>query len=382
MSERPEDPTRKRVLIFRSALLPISETFIREQAEALETYEPIYTGLTRVSSGLPAEARTVLLTRASGKRAQVAKLLYQVFGYGPSFKAEAKEIKPALIHAHFAWDGAAALPLARALGVPLVVTLHGYDVTTREKDQRASSAGRLYLAKKQRLCDEATRFICVSEFIRGKAIAAGFPEEKLVMHYTGVNVETFRPSTLERDGSVLFVGRLVEKKGCRYLLDAMAEVCKTHPKTRLTIIGDGPLKTELQARAAALQVPVDFLGAQSPAQVRERMARASIFCVPSVEAPNGDSEGFGMVFGEAQALGTPVVSFRHGGIPEAVADGETGILLGERDTVGLVAAVASLLDDRELWSKYSKAGIIRINEQFSLARQTRLLEEIYDSVIN
>jgi colanic acid/amylovoran biosynthesis glycosyltransferase len=381
MSEVVKDPRQARVLIFRSALLPISETFIREQAEALRRFRPVYAGLTGNLSGLPDSSHSILLTHPGGRSAQLAKHLYRLSGYGPSFKAKAKEARPDLIHAHFALDGIEALPLARHLGIPLVVSLHGYDVTTDDGGLRRSIPGFFYLLRRRQLWDQADMFLCVSEFIRSKAIEAGFPKEKLRVHYTGVNCDTFRPSSQEREEVVLFVGRLVQKKGCAYLLDAMAQVCVTNPSTRLIVIGDGPLRSELQAQAARLNVPVDFLGSQPPAEVRGWMSRASVFCVPSLEAENGDSEGFGMVFAEAQAMGTPVVSFQHGGLPEAVDDGVTGLLVPERDTAALAGAIKRLLGDPELWRRFSERGAARIRESFSLDRQTQLLEDIYQSVL-
>lgn len=380
MSDEPEIKHRLRILIFRSALLPISETFVWAQAEALRAFEPIYAGLTRVSSGLPRSAQTILLSEGKGLSARILKWVYQVSGYGSGFEARVKQAEPVLIHAHFAVDGTVALSLARVLKLPLIVSLHGYDVTTRDSSFRRSLSGRLYLARRERLWEQAALFLCVSEFVRRKALEAGFPEEKLLVHYTGVDVEQFRELALERDGSVLFVGRLVEKKGCGYLLEAMASVCRSHPATRLTVVGDGPLRAELESHAARLHLPAEFLGAQTPSAVRERMARASVFCVPSVAAKNGDSEGFGLVFAEAQAMGTPVVSFRHGGVPEAVADGVTGLLVPERATTELALALSRLLSDSGLWRSFSSAGVARIGKEISLAGQTRRLESIYASV--
>jgi colanic acid/amylovoran biosynthesis glycosyltransferase len=224
-------------------------------------------------------------------------------------------------------------------------------------------------------------FLCVSEFIRSKALEAGFPKDKLRVHYTGVNCDTFRLSTQARQPAVLFVGRLVPKKGCAHLIEAMARVNRINPDVRLIVIGDGPLQNDLRRLAAEFQLPVDFLGAQPVAEVRKWMSRVSVFCVPSLEAKDGDSEGFGMVFAEAQAMGTPVVSFRHGGLPEAVEENVTGLLVQERDSEALANAIARLLDDSELWSRFSAAGAARVRDSFSLKIQTALLEDIYESVL-
>jgi colanic acid/amylovoran biosynthesis glycosyltransferase len=115
--------------------------------------------------------------------------------------------------------------------------------------------------------------------------------------------------------------------------------------------------------------------------VREWMARASVFCVPSVVAASGDAEGFGMVFIEAQAMGLPVVSTLSGGIPEAVKHGETGLLVTERDPVGLATALLVLLENEELWQRYSAAGRTRVVAQFNLLRQTERLENVFAQLL-
>jgi colanic acid/amylovoran biosynthesis glycosyltransferase len=369
-----------RVVIFRSVLLPMSETFVREQAGALKRFEPVYAGLRWVSSGVPRSARNILLITPDTRFAVLRTLLYQFNGYSPAFKSRIEEAQPLLIHAHFALDGIAALPLEKHLGIPLIVSLHGYDVTTSDNSLRTSVSGLLYLLRRRELWTRVHTFLCVSEFIRSKAIEAGFPPNKLRVHYTGVNCENFIFSDQPRDESILFVGRLVQKKGCEFLLKAVAEVHRALPLTSLTIIGDGPLRRDLQAQASRLDVPVRFLGALPAIQIRDYMSRASIFCVPSLRADNGDSEGFGMVFAEAQAMGTPVVSFSHGGIPEAVEDGRTGLLVPERDTKALAAAMIRLLHDADLWHSFSVKGSERVRDHFSLEKQTRALEDIYLSV--
>jgi colanic acid/amylovoran biosynthesis glycosyltransferase len=104
--------------------------------------------------------------------------------------------------------------------------------------------------------------------------------------------------------------------------------------------------------------------------------------VPSVTAANGDSEGFGMVFAEALAMGTPVVSFRHGGIPEAVRDRVTGLLAPEGDAEALAANLLRLLRDDKLWEELSENGVRWVNKYFDIEKQTAKLEDIYTDVID
>src|SRR6202044_213624 len=130
-------------------------------------------------------------------------------------------------------------------------------------------------------------------------------------------------------------------------------------------------------QAIALQVRCRFLGTQPTAVVREWMARAAVFCVPSVVARSGDAEGFGMVFLEAQAMGLPVVSTLSGGIPEAVKHGETGLLVTERNPGALAEAILQLMQDEELWQRLSVAGRRHVVDHFNLARQTGRLEDVF-----
>jgi glycosyltransferase involved in cell wall biosynthesis len=180
---------------------------------------------------------------------------------------------------------------------------------------------------------------------------------------------------------VLFVGRLVEVKGCEFALRAFGELAQAVPGARLVIIGDGPLRPELESQSEAFRSRCTFLGSQPRSMVREWMNRARVLCAPSGRNEAGNAEGFGMVFAEAQGMGLPVVSFASGGIPEAVADGETGFLAPEGKWQELVQPLRRLLEEDDLWNRFSEAGERRVAAEFDLANQTTRLESIYDSVI-
>jgi colanic acid/amylovoran biosynthesis glycosyltransferase len=356
------------VLIFKETLLPLSETFIAAQAGHLTQFTPRYIGLGRVSPSLPLPDDSILLTSSISLGSTLRQKLYRRAGIAPSFHRKAADTGAKLIHAHFASGGRSALPLARHLRIPLVVTLHGSDVTTRVN----------FRERYEELWSRASFFVCVSNFIRDEALKAGFPEQKLLKLFIGVDREVFQPAATERDPNlIVFVGRLVEKKGCAYLLQAMAQVQREHPKARTIVIGDGPLRGSLEALAQQLNVSCQFLGSQHSSAVREWMSRARVFCAPSVTAANGDSEGLGMVFAEAQAMGTPVVTFSHGGIPEVVLHEETGLLAEERDASGLASQIVRLLEDDALWSRFRDRGVAVVSERFDVRRQTARLEEFY-----
>ena len=184
----------KRVLFFRSELLPPSETFIAAQAAALRRYEPWFAGLKRIPGGLGLdEGRVISLTEANSLRDKIARRIYLRTGFAPGFLQQVESIRPELIHAHFATDACAALELQQRLHIPMVVTLHGYDVTSSDAALCASSLGRTYLHRRHELWRRASAFLCVSEWIGHNALKRGFPSEKLRVLPIGIDVESFRP---------------------------------------------------------------------------------------------------------------------------------------------------------------------------------------------
>ncbi len=375
------------VLIYRNDLIPKSETFILAQAKCMKRYRGVFCGLSQTPDGiLPGDAaRSILMHQDElpGAGSFLRKRAFMACGFAPAWRQQCKIFQPLLLHAHFGIDGAFALPLGRALKLPLVVSLHGYDVTSSDEALRQSAGGRLYLRRRKQLFARAKLFICVSSFIRDQAIERGYPPEKLWVHSIGIDLKTFQSdAAVQRQPVVLFVGRLVEKKGCAHLIAAMHAVQRARPAARLVIIGDGPLRQKLEEQAAqSLPGQYVFLGAQTPDAVRSWLRQAMVFCVPSVTAANGDREGLGMVFCEAQAMGVPVVSFASGGIPEAVTDGVTGFLLPERDVTGLAESICRLLRDSALWAEMSLRGQQNIKKHFNLELQTKMLESRYDQVI-
>jgi glycosyltransferase involved in cell wall biosynthesis len=368
------------LVIYRDELLGASENFILSQAEALREFRPVYVGLRSVEGMRVAAERRELLVAPGRTR----RLLYKLFGPSESQAARVGALSPALIHAHFGPDASHAVPLARALGVPLVVTHHGYDVTIEDQALARSPWLRLYLKRRARLYQAAALVLCVSQFVREKALRKGAPPHKTLVHYIGIDIASFTPDgSVKRSDTVLFVGRLVENKGCDQLLRAMRVVQRARPECRLVIIGDGPLRARLAQTAHQLGLRhVSFLSTQPSGVVRHWMNRARVFSVPSVTVASGASEGFGIVFAEAQAMGLPVASFATGGIPEAVAHGETGLLARERDTAALAQNIIALLSDRSMWQRFSEAGQRRAHEFFDIRRQTAALEDIYRSVLH
>ena len=365
-----------RALLYRSDLLPPSETFIAAQTAALRRYQPVFIGLRRSRPSLPLPSAPVLPGGPG------ARHLFQQTGFAPGLAQAARAQNASLIHAHFALDAAEALPLARALGLPLLVTLHGYDVMCSDEAHRRTRRGRLYLARRQQLWSQTAMFLCVSNAIRARALERGFPAHKLRVLPTGVDTQALVPAPeLTRQPLILFVGRLVEKKGCRLLLQAMIQVQQTLPGARLLFAGDGAERSELEAFATEHVRGTRFLGAQTPEQVRALMRSARCVAAPSITAANGDSEGLPTVLCEAFALGLPVASTYHSGIPELIRHREHGLLSAERDVEALAQHLIELCTGDALAQRLRSAGRARVEQSFDLVQQTRLLEAIYDEAV-
>ena len=293
-------------------------------------------------------------------------------------------IKPNLIHAHFGFDGVEAWPIAQALGVPLLVTLHGSDITTAMDWFAAGRAGRRWQSYPARLARLAQQprvsFVAVSENILQAALSAGLPAEKLTVRYIGVDTKRFAPGGLpvgQRAPVILLLGRLVEKKGARYLLDAFEIVRRKMPAAELVIAGDGPEKQALAARAVAIG-GVRLTGAFNPAQARDLLASARVLCAPSITAQSGDAEGLQIAILEAQASGVPVVTSARGGATEGILDGETGFAFAERDVEAMAAHLIQLLSENTLAQAFSTAAARFAAQKFEIGRCTAALETLYD----
>lgn len=362
----------RKVVIFRDVLLPYSETFIAAQAAALRRWTPLFAGTGRRHEvSLPPGG--IELTHGF-----VERLSFKAFRHAPARWVHAIAAHhPELVHAHFGPDGYWAIPLARGLDLPLVVTFHGYDATAHPT---ASLSHAAYSLLRPRIFSNAARVIAVSRFIADRLVALGCPAAKIVVHHIGVDTNRFTAAT--RSGEepfVLFVGRLVEKKGCEYLIRAMRDVQTRHPNVGLVIVGDGPLRSHLEREASSL-TKVRFEGVLSSDSVRDLMGRATVFCLPSVTARNGQTEGLPITLLEAQSMGLPAVSTLHAGATDAVVAGTTGFLVPERDAETLAAALEQILVDPTMRDRMSRAAVDHVRTNFDLRDQTARLEDIYDSV--
>jgi glycosyltransferase involved in cell wall biosynthesis len=371
---------KPKVIIFCDHLLYPSETFIQAQASALCEYEPVFAGSRRVA-GLELPQGQVYTVNRGGLFGKVRELKFKILGSAPAMVKGLGGLRPILLHAHYGPNGLRAMRLASTLKVPLIITFHGGDVTITDlRHQKTYLGFRHYLANKGKLKTSGATFFAVSKFVRRKLLEQGFPTERILVQYTGVDIKKFRPASTEDRPIILFVARFVEFKGAEFLIRAASEVQRQFPDVELVLIGDGPLRRELETLAKQSLRRFRFLGVLTAQEVSGWMNRASLLCMPSITTRSGEAEGFGMVCAEAQAVGKPVVAFKSGGIPEIISHENTGFLTAERDWQSLAGYLALLLQNAELRERFGRAGREVIVRQFNLEDCTRRLERVYGMV--
>ncbi len=372
----------KNILIYRNQLFKLSETFIVNQANSLKEFNPIYIGRKSFSS-LADNSNVISLDSSSF----VDNLKYILFRDTSYFYNESKKYNPKLIHAHFGVEGVYALKLSEKLNIPLVTTFHGFDATITSKALLLSKkpAWINYLLFRKELAKRGDLFICVSNFIRDRVIKMGFPKDRVVTHYIGIDTDIKVNSKVKKPPYkiILHVARLVEKKGTIYLLKAFSRVVKEYKDVKLVIIGTGPLEKRLKKVANELNLKdrVLFLGALPYKDVLDWMQKAYIFSLPSIEAKSGDSEGLGMVFLEAALYNVPSVATYHGGIPEAVLDKKSGLLVAQKDDKALSEALLVLLKDESLREEFGEYAKRYVKEKFDIKKETSKLEMLYKGLL-
>lgn len=362
------------ILIFRNQLFKSSEVFIIFQSQKLQKYKPLYVGRKLFNN--------LYLNNISLENDSfITNLTYILFGSMKKITSRLKTKKPILIHAHFGVDGVYALKLAKPLNIPLVTTLHGYDVTTKDKTFFLSLKPALwrYVFFRHKLFKECSLFLCASKYIQQKAIEKGCPKHKTLVHYIGVDTKKMkRDNSTQRNGkNILHVARLTKQKGTTYLIKAFAKLLKQTPDLKLTIIGEGTMKNQLKSLTKNLHVSdkTTFLGALPHEAVIKEMDKSDIFVLPSI------NEGLGMVLLEASAMELPIVATRSGGIAEVVEDGMSGFLFERENFKELTDKLSLLLYDKQLRLKMGKAGRDRMVRDFDIKKQTEKLEQIYTNVL-
>ena len=288
-----------------------------------------------------------------------------------------------LIHAHWAIPSG-TIAASAAGDLPLVISLHGSDIFLAEHNRLARWAAR-------RAFRRADRVTGCSADLRDRAAALGADGLRAETLLHGVDANRFMPSAETRarvraghgigaaDPVVFAVGRLVRKKGFEYLIDAVASLAPRHARLRLVIAGGGDLDAELRERAVAggMADRVTFLGSVAHGEVADWLATADIAAAPSVVDDAGNVDGLPNTVLEALASATPVVVTLAGGIGAVAVDGETALIVPERDAAGLAGAIEALVQDPALGERIGRTARRRMRTEQTWTRVAERFEEAY-----
>ncbi len=358
-------------------LRPVSgQTWLPGEANAtpnLALVADVMSVAARCAAVAPAITRSVLDAREYGFRARSGSGVYRL----ATLLRERGEFD--VLHAHFGPVGNCFRFARDLFRAPLVVSFHGYDCSSVPRESGAAVYERLFA--------DAAAVTGNSDFMGAKLRELGCRASRIHKLPYGIEAADFpfqeRTLAAGEPLRILTIGRLVEKKGLEFTLEAVARVRASLPHLRYDIIGEGPLRKRLEQliQRLGLRGVVTLHGAQAVEEVQRQLARAHLFVLASVTAADGDQEGTPVSLMEAQATGLPVVSTRHAGIPEIVADGRSGHLVPERDVEALAARLGELAAHPERWPEMGRAGSRRIAEEFDLGRLTQRLVDIYGAML-
>jgi colanic acid/amylovoran biosynthesis glycosyltransferase len=341
--------------------------------------------LARRLAGAPLAMRTTLARHGAvglraldiaihGRRALSLRALYEA----ETFPAHPYDI----LHCHF---GTLAEPVLRhrragLISGKVIVHFRGYDIT-----ELVARAGPGLYARTFR---EADGFVANCRHFADRAIALGCDPARITVVPSAIALDgfPFQPRTPPADGvfRLLTVGRLVEKKGIADVVEAVARARHRGASVVLRIIGDGPLRAQIEAQVRALGLAdvVTLLGAQPHQVVARELAQAHLFAAPSVRGRDGSEDASINTLKEAMATGLPVVSTWHGGIPELVEHEVSGLLVPERDADALAGALIALVEAPGRWAAMGRSGRARVEQEHALDVANRKLLSVYHRVLH
>ena len=309
-----------------------------------------------------------------GRRATSLWMLYQIF---PFLDKEPYDI----IQCHFGHIGYLAI-LVKEIGAikgKVVTTFHGADIATQLTVQPAEYCGDLF--------QKGDLFLPISERWKDGIIKLGCDKEKIIVHRMGIDTKRFAPTSCQNkyNGKIhlLTVARLVEKKGIEYGIRAVSKILKEHPNVEYKIVGEGELENCLKKLINDLKVNenVKLLGRKQQEEIIELMQHEDIMLAPSITSSEGDQEGIPVSLMEALAMGLPVVSTQHSGIPELVQNGKFGFLVPERDADALADKLEYLIEHPELRREMGQLGRQYVQENYDIDKLNDRLVCIYQKLL-
>jgi len=372
--EGPADPSAKRhALVDRYRLEERTHTFRLNGLPRRQAALAPMAGL-RVAAHHGLKAGSIVDTECFGPQRLGLRALHEASLFRGGGKYD-------ILHCHFGTLADAVLDHRRAgfLSGEVVVHFRGYDISKFVQEQGERAYDRVFR--------DADAFIANCGFFRDRAIALGSPVDRTHVVGSGVAVDSFRFTARSwapgEPLRLLGIGRLVEKKGFRFAVEAVARLVSEGVDARLTIAGGGELLSALQDQAMALGIAdrVVFTGAVTHEQIARLLDESHALLAPSTTASNGDRDASINTVKEAMAAGCPFVTSDHGGIPELVEGVDAGVMVREGDAEALVAGLRQLLARQGEWAEMGRRGRAHVLSRYSIEAVTAKTLQVYEQAI-
>jgi len=359
------------VIAPHNALAPRNEVMDGIPVQRFRYLYPEYLQTLCYRNGIPENMKKSIWAKAQ-LPALTLSFIFQAIRYGRHSD---------IIHAHWPIAGLAGLVARKLRSIPFVMNLHHGNARSMSKIEKI-------------IIEQADYLICNSTFTLENVLQTLTPRAYRVIP-PGIHIDRFKPLTKEScrenlqhlippDRSLIFsLGRLIEWKGHRYLIDALG-LMKPELNIHLTIGGEGYLRKKLEtyAHSKGLSERVTFLGAVPYHLTPVWYSAADVYVQPSIIDSGGNTEGLGMTPMEALACETPCVGTRVGGIPDVIKDGESGFLVNPEDPAALADRITTLLQNKDLIKKMGRRGRQIVRENFSWEAKARELGVVYQSLMH
>ena len=363
---------------YNSRYLPLTEVWIYNQLKKLKDFRIIFLCRSLHNVDLFPGIEVYALEEKSFILQKLNILFSKVFGYIPMFDRKSREAK--LLHVHFGYNAIKLTGLKKKRNIPMICSFYGIDA------HHFPYANKRNLKKMQGMFIQVDKVLVLGKYMKSQLINLGCPEDKIIIHHLGIYLDkiefVLRTYNKSRPVRFLLASSFIEKKGVETCLQALINL-KNDLDFTVDIIGDGPLKTRIQdiIKSGNLQEKVKMHGYQ-PYEFFIKLAYdCDVMLQASRTSEANDKEGTPMSLVDAMATGMPVVSTRHGDIPEIVVDGVTGFLAEEGSVVEFEEAISKMMERMEEISIFSRKSRKWIEENFDVEKQSDRLSHIYNNLI-
>jgi colanic acid/amylovoran biosynthesis glycosyltransferase len=361
-----------------SQYLPLTENWIYRVLINHQEYLPIMLSRKKVNLNLFPFPALFCLTDFNFFRKYLEIIFFRIFDFFYFFKQVCQQQQVQILHIHFGYHGVKFIGLKKVLNIPMVCSFYG--------DDAFSYPLRKGFTKKYRtLFKVADRILVLGPYMKAELIKLGCPEEKILIHHLGIDVNKieFRKREMKSNDVLRFMiaSSFLEKKGIALTIRALAAF-KDKYQFLLDIIGDGPLRPEIEAEIekGGLNDRVMLHGYKPYDFVIQLAYQCHVFIQASLTGKDNNKEGTPMAIVDAMATGMTVISTQHSDIPEIVIDGVNGYLAQENDVESLQQCIRKVFENPEKLTVFSMRAREWVVQEFNAQKQTAKLEALYTSL--